>query len=448
MRPGPEPGRGGDNQSSLWSHERPALLRLCTRRMTEQRDRNGCGTYPRTRRQAHTFICNWSDDRFPMPSPVRMNFRPTARILLVVIATTATAAWGVGCAERVPTIPERLDDSTFWSMVNELSEPGGYFHSDNFVSNELGFQYVISEMLSSVGTGSVYVGVGPDQNFTYVAAMKPRIAFVVDIRRQNMLQHLMYKALIEMSTDRADFLGRLFSRVWEIQPPRGLEADSLFSLLGELPRDSGLYQGTLTAIFDRLTRHHRFILDTADSASLRFVFETFFSAGTGLTYSSNQARGFGSRGMPSYRMLMTATDAEGRNRSYMGSDETFGILKDLQERNLIVPVVGDFAGPHALRAVGAWLQKHEAPVGVFYVSNVEQYLFQQSDAWKQFYANVSTMPLERNALFVRSVSNRSYRRSQHPYARSQSVTSRIDELLSLYRTGRLNSYSDVGDLSR
>ena len=119
-------------------------------------------------------------------------------------------------------------------MVNDLSEPGGYFHSDNFVSNELGFQYVIPDLLSTVGTGGVYVGVGPDQNFTYVAALKPRIAFIVDIRRQNMLQHLMYKALIEMSSDRAEFLARLFSRNWETVPPPRLEADSLFTLLGAL----------------------------------------------------------------------------------------------------------------------------------------------------------------------------------------------------------------------
>ena len=59
---------------------------------------------------------------------------------------------------------------------------------------------------------SAYVGVGPDQNFTYIAALKPRIAFIVDIRRQNMLLHLMYKALIEMSPTREEFLSRLFSR--------------------------------------------------------------------------------------------------------------------------------------------------------------------------------------------------------------------------------------------
>ena len=368
-----------------------------------------------------------------------------ARLATTLLAVLAISS---GCDERASTIPDRLDDSTFWSMVNELSEPGGYFHSDNFVSNELGFQYVIDDLLASVGTGGAYVGVGPDQNFTYVAALRPRIAFIVDIRRQNMLQHLMYKALIEMSSDRADFLGRLFARDWDIAPEAGLEADSLFSLLADLPRDSTLFHANLAAIFDRLTRHHRFSLDSEDSASLRYVYQAFFSAGTSLTYSSNSARGFSTRGMPSYRMLMTATDPEGMNRSYMGSDETFAILKDLQHRNLIVPLVGDFAGPKALRAVGDWLRSHDATVDVFYVSNVEQYLFQQTDAWRQFYANVSTMPRHKRGQFIRSVSNRGWRRNQHPYARSSSVTSEMDEILSLYRTGRLHGYADVIDLSR
>jgi hypothetical protein len=367
----------------------------------------------------------------------------------VLLATTMVAALGAlaGCDERDSTIPERLDDSTFWAMVNGMSEPGGYFHSDNFVSNELGFQYVIDETLASVGTGGVYVGVGPDQNFTYVAALRPQIAFIVDIRRQNMLQHLMYKALIEMSSDRAEFLALLFSRTWSIAPPPGLEADSLFTMLADLPRDSTQYLANLRAIFDRLTKEHRFTLDSEDSASLQYVYTAFFNAGMALTYSSNSIRGF-SRGMPTYRMLMTATDADGLNRSYMGSDAAFAVLKDLQHRNLIVPLTGDFAGPRALRAVGDWLREHEATIDVFYVSNVEQYLFQQTDAWRQFYANVSTMPRDRNGLFIRSVSNRGMRRNQHPYARSSSVTSQIDEVLGLFRTGRLHSYGDIIDISR
>src|SRR5262245_13142850 len=97
-----------------------------------------------------------------------------------------------------PPLPDRLSDSEFWTLISESSEPGGYFRSDNFVSNESAFQHVIPVLKKRIKPGGVYVGVGPEQNFTYVAALGPKLAFVVDIRRQNMLLHLMYKALFEL----------------------------------------------------------------------------------------------------------------------------------------------------------------------------------------------------------------------------------------------------------
>ena len=68
----------------------------------------------------------------------------------------------------------------------------------------------------------MYLGVGPEQNFTYITAVRPRMAFILDIRRGNLQEHLLYKALFELSADRAEFLSRLFSR------PRaaGLTTDS------------------------------------------------------------------------------------------------------------------------------------------------------------------------------------------------------------------------------
>src|SRR5262249_29081701 len=108
-------------------------------------------------------------------------------------------------------IPDRLSDEEFWNIVTEVSESGGFFRSDNFVSNETAFQYVLKG-LKKTRPGGIYLGVGPDQNFTYIVAMRPKLAIVFDIRRQNTIQHLMYKALIETSSDRADFLSKLFSR--------------------------------------------------------------------------------------------------------------------------------------------------------------------------------------------------------------------------------------------
>jgi len=110
------------------------------------------------------------------------------------------------------TLPSQLSDREFWSIIKNFSEAGGYFRSDNFLSNESGYQSVIPLLRKTVQTGGVYVGVGPEQNFTYIVALEPKMAFVVDIRRQNMLEHLLYKALMELSADRAEFLSRLFCR--------------------------------------------------------------------------------------------------------------------------------------------------------------------------------------------------------------------------------------------
>jgi hypothetical protein len=46
------------------------------------------------------------------------------------------------------------------------------------------------------------------------------MAFIVDIRRGNMLELLLYKALFEISNDRAEFLSRLFSRPMPAALPR------------------------------------------------------------------------------------------------------------------------------------------------------------------------------------------------------------------------------------
>jgi hypothetical protein len=128
----------------------------------------------------------------------------------------ASAASGAGTSQ----VPSQISDSAFWRMVTDFSEPGGYFRSDNFVSNETSFQYVIPELQRTTSPGGVYLGVAPDQNFTYLIALKPRIAFIIDIRRQNLIHHLMLKAMIEMSNDRADFMSLLFARA----RPAGLGA--------------------------------------------------------------------------------------------------------------------------------------------------------------------------------------------------------------------------------
>ena len=156
-------------------------------------------------------------------------------------------------------------------MVTEFSEPGGYFRSENFVSNEMGLQYVIARLKDAVPPGGVYLGVGPEQNFTYLAALNPRIAFIVDIRRQNLLQHLWYKAVFELSPTRGAFLSRLFARSLPSQTSANLSADSLIVLLDAVPADPVLFRTTFADVRRLLVTTHGFALDSTDLATLRYV---------------------------------------------------------------------------------------------------------------------------------------------------------------------------------
>src|SRR5437764_7840596 len=130
----------------------------------------------------------------------------SAALSAVLLAACATAVSALGA------VPAKLTDQQFWALVSDLSEPGGSFRSENLLSNELRLQYVIPDLLKAVPRGRAYIGVGPEQNFTYIAAVQPSMAFIVDIRRGNLQLQLMYKALFELSSDRADFVRRLFSR--------------------------------------------------------------------------------------------------------------------------------------------------------------------------------------------------------------------------------------------
>src|SRR2546422_7743327 len=121
--------------------------------------------------------------------------------------------------------PAQLTDRQFWTLSRDSSEEDGFFRSDNLLSNETSFQYIIPDLLKTARQGRVYLGVGPEQNFTYIAALKPAMAIIIDIRHGNLDVQLMYKALFELSKDRGDFVSRLFSR----KRPNGLTEKSTVS---------------------------------------------------------------------------------------------------------------------------------------------------------------------------------------------------------------------------
>jgi len=338
------------------------------------------------------------------------------------------------------TLPSRLSDAEFWKLVTDFSEANGSFRSDNLLSNEGTFQYILPELLRTARTGRVYMGVGPEQNFTYIAALKPEMVFIVDVRRGNLELQLMYKALFELSADRADFVSKLFSK----RRPDGLARNSsiadIFAAFWNVDTSDALYEENLKAIDRVLTEKHHFALSQDDLQGIEYVYHAFYWYGPRIQYSSTGS--FGGRYQPTYADLMVATDASGQARGYLSSEETYDVLRTLESKNLLVPVVGNFAGPKAIRAVGQYVHEHGGTVGAFYLSNVEQYLFMDGHS-AAFYDNVRTLPTDAKSVFIRPYSMRRFGGYYGGGAGDVRSLCPIQEFLATVSAGKVNTNNDA-----
>jgi hypothetical protein len=355
---------------------------------------------------------------------------------LACAVVAAICVGGQGHANVRQELAAALSDTEFWRLIDDLSEPEGFFDSDNLLSNETTFQYVIPRLSKTVVPGSAYLGVGPEQNFAYIIAVRPGIAFVTDIRRGNLQEHLMYKALFEMSADRAEFLSLLFARARPASVGRATLVGPLLAAYESARPDEALYRHTLAAIGRWFSEHHHATLRAEDLAGIEYVYRAFHTAGPSLSYNSSRAQ---RTRYPTYAELQQETDGEGRPRGYLASEENFLAIKQFESRNLLVPLVGDFAGPKTLRAVGRYLHQHGASVGVFYTSNVENYLFQDGN-WPRFADNVAALPLNGASTFIRACFDRC------PSAAGSRSTTLLDSMPRLLRdvsAGRIRTYFDV-----
>src|SRR5215831_11323136 len=215
----------------------------------------------------------------------------------------------------VREVPDQLSDIAFWQMIDSFSEEEKPY-DPFYMSNEVDYPAAAAQLAASKNYGGVYIGVGPEQNFTYIANLRPSLAFVIDIRRENVLEHLMYKAIFELSPTRSAFVSRLFSRVERPVGPEA-KAEELFRDLGNV--HSGLSGKTSEEIRNQLTNVHGYPLSTADLDAIDRIHSLL------------------AQFMLTYLELMARTDENGGQWSYLASDGNYQTVRNLQLRNLIVP---------------------------------------------------------------------------------------------------------------
>ncbi len=296
--------------------------------------------------------------------------------------------------------PSTRDSIPFGRLVGQLSESGGYFDTDNLISNESSYLHVIGSIKAQGQRGGAYLGVGPDQNFSYIVAGRPAIAFIVDLRRDNLLLHLLYKAVFETTRNRLDFLCVLLGR----RPPPDLVAWTnrplveLLNYVDQTPPDSGRHFRTTAGLIARI-RGYGLPVTAVDSTTIKRFHDEFMRSGSGLRFTSY---GRGPRSYyPTIRELYLEKDLAGKEASFLAREEDFRFLQELERRGRVIPVVGDFGGSTAFRRIGKFLEDRSEKVTLFYTSNVEFYIFRQQ-VFRRYAANVRSLPWAKKGLVIRS----------------------------------------------
>src|SRR5882672_9630019 len=289
-------------------------------------------------------------------------------LALALIANAASARQSVSPLRGQPS--EGLTAAEFSRLVRDLSEEGGYFRSDNFTSNETSYLHVVDKLHELGATGGAYIGVGPEQNFTYIAKVRPRIAFIIDIRRQALIQHLMFKAIFHLAPTRVQYLSLLLSKPVPKEKSPGPDASTseILSVFSQAPSDDRAYTSNLAAIRKAIKEDFQVQLSDADQASLSYVYKNFHDDALEIAYRMEGTRG---GWFPTMKELIVQPDQHGKLGNFLASKEDYEFVRDLHRRNLIIPVVGDFAGKKALAAIGDYLRKAGFKVTAFYTSNVE-----------------------------------------------------------------------------
>jgi hypothetical protein len=312
----------------------------------------------------------------------------------------------------------------FGALVSSLSEPDGPFFSDNTISNETSYLQVAAELIKSTPPGGAYLGVGPEQNFTYIALTRPKVAFVMDIRRQNMIEHLLYKAVFAEATSRSHFLALLVGRPYDAagDPGPGASIEAVIAHAEKNPASEAVFaqsHARLRALVER-----DLPLDAGDKKSLEVTHRSFFKGQLDIRFELKPAQG---RRYPALRELLAERAPDGEARGFLATEDAFRFVQTMEREGRIIPVVGDFAGDRAMQGIAAWLVKEKLTVSAFYVSNVEQYLLEPK-VWARWTRNVSALPRVDGSLFIRAYLDQGRRHPQQMKGhRTATVVQRIGD---------------------
>jgi len=378
-----------------------------------------------------------------------MMTKTAASALLLALLPLSAPRWqavGALAHSAAPTAQQApgLSDSAFAALSARVSEPGGYFDSDNLISNESSYLHVLGAMRRIGVSGGTYIGVGPDQNFSYIAQVRPKLAFIIDIRRDNLLQHLLFKSLFDLARNRVEYLALLTGRAVpnDVAKFNRRSIADVVEAVDQSQPDPDQFETTRTMVREKVKKYG-IPVTAAELETIERIHKAFFDAGLDLRFTSlgRAPRPY----YPTLRMLLLEKDLTGKQQTYLASEDDFQFVKSLQARNLVVPVVGNLAGGHALREIGKVMATRGDKLSALYVSNVEFYLMREA-TFDGYAATVRALPHDTRSVIIRSYFGGGFY-GPHPQSVpgyfSTQLLQTVDTFVSESARGGYSTYMDL-----
>jgi hypothetical protein len=323
-------------------------------------------------------------------------------------------------------------DQALGKVIDTLSEPDVGRSADNFITNEDSFARVADELTRLAPPGGVYLGVGPDQNFSFIAHAHPRLAFVLDFRRRNALLHLVHKAFFALAPDRESYLAQLLAR----RPAHRLDnpsSEQLVAAFEGIEMDRSRLSSSIAEVAETL-RPLGLVLDSEwdELATIQAKL-----AGPGLN-----ARFLALPMYPNFARLIRSKDRLGRPAHFLAREDWYQAGRTAQIGDRVLPIVGDFAGPKALPALADWLRHRHLGLSVFYISDVEFFLL-RSGRFATYVANLRKLPWLEGAVLIRTSTREIPHPERTPGDSSTTILRPVAKFLEEAEAGRIRTHDDL-----
>jgi hypothetical protein len=350
-----------------------------------------------------------NDRHTPAPGTVApaASAAETAKAASVASARVQRAAAPVSSAEPVP--PGKPPSRSPRELFETLGERERHHLPQNYVSSETSQLQVAPLLLERRRPGGAYIGVGAEQNFSYIALVEPEVAFIIDPRRSIVLLHLLYKAMFDKARTRSEFVSFMIGRGYDAsdEPPRNARVADVIAHVEELGQFPELSRTTLAVLMDRISTKFGFKLTARDRATLTEINKEFYEHELDIRF---EQEGKIDPGYVKFREQLALRAPNGKELGFLSHDRAFRYVQRMHRENRIFVMVGDLAGDKALSGIAAYLKAEQIPLRTFYVSNLEEPLFALK-TWPKWVKNLEALPADEHAVFIRTW----FGGDRHPY---------------------------------